>query len=383
MPKPRQKRGNSQHGRKTGRIKAWKVVLCLLLLPAITAGAFLIRYHYLFNALIESKLQHSQGLNQIRIYAAPLVLYPGKSIGCSDLLARIRRLGYQENKSSSGISYYRRLAADKVLIYNDASVPEVANRLVEVSCSEKSLRSIVDQATGAQLERFPLKPELLSNAIDKNREKRRYVSYQEIPQVLINAVLAAEDRRFFSHGGIDPIRIIKAMIVNIRKGQTSQGASTLTQQFVKNYFLSPERTWKRKLADTYMAIMLEKRLSKTQIFELYSNEVYLGQIGSFSIVGFGKAADVFFNKNIQDLTLDEAATLAGIIAAPNRNSPVRYPDRAKMRRDLVLDRMADFGMISSKERDQAKSKPIKVESTSVLNYLDAPYFVDYVQDQLT
>ena len=107
---------------------------------------------------------------------------------------------------------------------------------------------------------------MLSNAIDKNREKRRYVSYQELPQVLINAVLAAEDRRFFSHRGIDPIRIIQALIVDIREGDTAQGASTLTQQFVKNYFLTPERTWRRKFADAYMSILLEQRLSKNGDF---------------------------------------------------------------------------------------------------------------------
>jgi penicillin-binding protein 1B len=233
-----------------------------------------------------------------------------------------------------------------------------------------------------ELDRFSLKPEMLSNAIDKNREKRRLVSYREMPEALINAVLAAEDKRFFSHSGIDPIRILKALIIDIREGETIQGASTLTQQFVKNYFLTPERTWRRKFADAYMSILLEKRLSKTEIFELYSNEVYLGQAGSFSIVGFGEAANAFFDKNIKDLTLGEAATLAGIITAPNRYTPLRYKERATARRNLVLDLMADYQMISDTERDEAKSKPLLVKSTTLLNYSDAPYFVDYVQDLL-
>ncbi len=382
MSLPKAKRNGSKLRRKSGGAKTWKLVLLLLLLPAIVAAAFMLRYYYVFTALIEAKMRDHYRLAETRIYAAPLVLYPGKSINCSDLVARIRRLGYQEDTAGPRISHYRRAHANKVLVYNDSSVPDAPDRLVEVTCSPRELHSITDQATGADLQRFPLKPELLSNAIDKNREKRRYVSYQEIPKVLVNAVLAAEDRRFFSHSGIDPIRIIKALIVDIRAGEAIQGASTLTQQFVKNYFLTPERTWKRKLTDAYMSILLEKRLSKTRIFELYSNEVYLGQMGSFSIVGFGKAADAFFNKSIQDLTLEEAATLAGIIVAPNRNSPLRYGERAKIRRNLVLDRMAEYGMISPSERDGAKSKPIRVESTSILNYLDAPYFVDYVQDLL-
>jgi penicillin-binding protein 1B len=218
---------------------------------------------------------------------------------------------------------------------------------------------------------------MLSNAIDENREKRRFVAYQDLPPVLINAVLAAEDRRFFNHGGIDPIRIIKALIVNAREGETTQGASTLTQQFVKNYFLTPERTWRRKLSDAYMSILLERRLSKEKIFELYSNEVYLGQGGSFSIVGFGEAANAFFDKSVRDLTLEESALIAGIITAPNRYTPLRYRERATARRNLVLDQMAEYGMISAQQCADAKSKPLSVKSFSVLNYSDAPYFVDY------
>src|SRR5262249_11370197 len=150
-------------------------------------------------------------------------------------------------------------------------------------------------------------------------------------------------------------------IIDIREREPLQGASTLTQQFVKNYFLTPERTWRRKLADAYMSILLEKRLSKEAIFELYSNEVYLGQRGSFSIVGFGEAAEAFFHKNVKDVTLAEAATLAGIISAPNRFTPLRYPERAKMRRDLVLDRMAEYEMISPRDRDQAKATAVEVK----------------------
>jgi penicillin-binding protein 1B len=376
------KGGGSKRSRKPGWAKGWKVVLLLLLVPAIAAVAFLIHYYYIFNAFIEAKMKERYRLAENRIYAAPMVLYPGKSMSCADLEARIRRLGYPKNEGGSGASHYQRIRSDRIILYNDASVPDAPGRRAEITCAGNTLRSVIDPATGADLAEFPLKPELLSNAIDKDREKRRFVSYQEIPKVLVNAVLAAEDRRFFSHGGIDPIRILKALIVNIRQGEASQGASTLTQQFVKNYFLSPERTWKRKLTDVYMSILLERRLSKIQIFELYGNEVYLGQMGSFSIVGFGKAADAFFNKSIRDLKLEEAATLAGIIAAPNRNSPLRSRDRARLRRNMVLDQMAEYRMISERERDEAKSKPVAVEPTSILNYSDAPYFVDYVQDQL-
>lgn len=369
-------------GRKRGRFL--KVVFALSCLPAIVVAIFLIRYYYIFNGLIENKLGKGNNLAETEIYAAPVTLYPGKHIAPSDLLARARRLGYVEHTivGTSSVSGYEIGKNDQLTIYNDLSLPADGGRTVEVSWNNNVIRSLKDRVRRTELDSFALKPELLSNVINKNREKRRHVAYRDLPRIVIDAILASEDRRFFSHGGIDPLRIISALIVDIRHGDTVQGASTLTQQFVKNYFLTPERTWKRKISDAYMSILIENRLSKEQIFELYCNEVYLGQRGSFSIIGVGEAAEAFFDKSVRDLTAGEAAMIAGIITAPNRLTPLRYPERAKARRDLVLDLMAEYGMISAKERDQAKAGPLGVKPASIMNYSDAPYFVDYVQDIL-
>ncbi len=382
MPPSKTKRRRSKKRSKKGRSKKLKILALLLLIPAIAIGAFLIHYYYVFNAVIEQKLGGGYSLNHNRIYAAPLVLEPGKIMTCSELEAKVRRLGYRENQGPSRSSYYRVAEADRLVIYNDATVIQNPTHLVEITCSGNAIHAIADPKTGRELEKFTLKPKLLSNIIGENREKRRYVSYRELPQVLVDAVLAAEDRRFFNHKGIDPIRIIKALIIDIREGELIQGASTLTQQFIKNYFLTPERTLRRKLTDAYMSILLERRLSKEQIFELYSNEVYLGQVGSFSIIGFGQAANAFFDKNVRDLTLEEAATIAGIITAPNRHTPLRYQERATTRRNLVLDQMLDADMISRNECKSAKEKPLSVKPATTLDYSDAPYFVDYVQDLL-
>ena len=378
--KRRRKKRKSR--KKSHRSILVKTLLASALIVLVAITAFLVRYYYIFDGIIEMKLGENYRLDETRIYAAPTVLRPGRKISFPELEARIRRLGYQEKSKETGASYYEIPETNRLLVYNAATVPNDPDRSVEITCGGNSIRSIVDTNSKAKLDRFFLKPEMLSNAIDKDREKRLFVSYQELPEVLINAVLAAEDRRFFSHSGIDPIRILKALIVDIRQGEATQGASTLTQQFVKNYFLTPERTLRRKFADAYMAILLERRLSKTQIFELYSNEVYLGQAGSFSIVGFGQAASTFFDKSVKDLTLEEAATLAGIITAPNRYTPLRYKDRAIVRRNLVLDLMAGYEMIADKECEEAKAKPLSVKPASILNYIDAPYFVDYVQDLL-
>jgi penicillin-binding protein 1B len=382
MPSSKSKKRKPTRRRKFPRGKTIKIILLLSLLPAIAVAAFLIRYYYIFDAAIEAKLGNRLSAAATKFYAAPVVLFPGKQMSFVELESRLRRLGYEEDAGIPGISYYRKEADNHLLVYNDSSVPVDPDRLVEIICKGNAIRSIKDRSNWKELDGFSLKPGMLSNAIGENREKRRHVSYRDLPEVLINAVVAAEDRRFFSHSGIDPIRILQALIVDIRAGEKVQGASTLTQQFVKNYFLTSERTWRRKFADAYMSILLEQRLSKTEIFELYSNEVYLGHMGSFGIVGFGQAANAFFNKSVQDLTLEEAATLAGIIPAPNQNTPLRHKDQAKIRRDMVLNLMAEYRMIKPSERDAAKAKPLNVQPSAVLNSSDAPYFVDYIQDQV-
>jgi penicillin-binding protein 1B len=359
-----------------------KVLIGLGLVLAIALGAFLIRYYYIFDGTIEQKLGNRRTIAATRIYSAPTLLRPGKSLSLPELRARLRRRGYEEGNTAPGRAGFRVTGPERLLVRNDASSPVDPGRAAEIRTRGPRIESVLPPDSLTPLESFGLRPELLSNVIDEKREKRREVAYDEIPQVLVDAVLASEDRRFFSHGGIDPIRILKALIVDIRAGEAAQGASTLTQQFVKNYFLTPERTLRRKFADAYMSVLLERRLTKRQIFELYSNEVYLGQVGTFSIVGFGEAANAFFHKNIRELSLEEAATLAGIISAPNRYGPLRYPQRALVRRNLVLDLMAGYGMITPGQRDEAKARPVAVQPTTLLDYSGAPYFVDYVQERL-
>jgi penicillin-binding protein 1B len=378
------KRGKKAPRCRSSKLRLLKIIAIVLSIPAIVIGAFLIRYYYVFNGIIEQKLGKLYNVSQTEIYAAPETLFPGTPLSLAELQSHLHRLNYAKVGAveTAAASSFQIVDHNRLILYNDSTLPEDGNRSVEVTFSKNQIISLADAAQHQPLEKIALKPEMLSNAINENREKRRFVSYRDLPQVLINSVLASEDRRFFSHRGVDPIRIMKALIIDVREGDKVQGASTLTQQYVKNYFLTPERSWRRKFADAYMSILLETRLSKEEIFELYANEVYLGQAGSFSIVGFGEAADVYFGKSVKELALDEAATLAGIISAPNRFAPIRHADRAKSRRDLVLDAMLEYGMITPRERDDAKAKGLVVKSTSAINYSDAPYFVDYVQDIL-
>ena len=217
---------------------------------------------------------------------------------------------------------------------------------------------------------------------ESDRSKRQIVTFDEIPKNLVNAVIAIEDRRFFQHSGVNYFRLMEAASTDILHGHRGQGGSTLTMQLSRGFFLSPEKTVKRKLTEMLIAIELEQKFSKQRIFEMYANQVPMGQRGSFGINGFGEASRAYFNKDMKDLTLPECALLAGIIQRPSYLSPYRHPERALERRNLVLDSMVETGAITREQADHAKATPLKLAAPNV-EASDAPYFVDLVKDQLT
>ena len=210
--------------------------------------------------------------------------------------------------------------------------------------------SLADNTSRGQ---FQLEPQLITNLFDRNREKRRLVHFVDIPPVLVNAITSAEDKRFFHHAGIDPIRLVKALYVDLREGRKEQGASTLSQQLARGFWLDPEKRWTRKLAEAVITVQLEQKLSKEEIFEYYCNMIYLGWRGGFRIHGFGEAAEAYFGKDMRQLTLPEAATLAGMIQRPSVYDPFRHPDRVVERRNVVLMLMRQNGLISEEDYRKA------------------------------
>jgi Membrane carboxypeptidase (penicillin-binding protein) len=201
-------------------------------------------------------------------------------------------------------------------------------------------------------------PTLITNVSDKAREHRRIVRFDDIPKVLVNAVVSVEDKRFFRHEGFDGLRMLKAAYVDIRQGRKGQGASTLSMQLARTLLLSPDKNWKRKIAQVAMAVRLEQKLTKQQIFEYYCNQVYLGRLGTFSVHGFGAASRAYFGKDIHDLTLPEAATLAGLIQRPSYYNPFRNLDRLQERRNVVLLLMRQNGYIGDAEYQQARDSRV-------------------------
>ncbi len=223
---------------------------------------------------------------------------------------------------------------------------------------------------------------LISSLYGEGRRKQRPVRFGELPEHLVNALLAAEDAEFFSHGGLDLGGMMRALYVNLTRMERAQGGSTLTQQFIKNYFLTPEKSLRRKLEEIFLAVLVENRFSKEEIFELYANQVYLGQVGSFAVVGFGQASQAFLGKDVRRLTLPEAALLAGLIQAPNRYSPQRNLDQALKRRDHVLGLMHRKKLISSQQLEQALQAIPGIRRAAGLEAQEAPYFVDLVRREL-
>jgi len=234
---------------------------------------------------------------------------------------------------------------------------------------------------GRPVEIVTLEPEPISSFYGSDREQRDLVSIDEVPEHLMAAIYAVEDRRFEEHHGIDPRRIVGAMLANLRAGGIRQGGSTLTQQLVKNFFLTPERTLRRKLTEALMALIVEARYPKPQILEAYLNEIYMGRRGSTAIHGVGEAARFFFGKSVPDLAVDESALLAAVIQSPNALSPHRHPERAKSRRDLVIGLMAEQDFITPELAEQARARPLSLAAVSLESGQDR-YFLDELARQL-
>jgi penicillin-binding protein 1B len=316
-----------------------------------------------------------------KIYAAPMRIYTGESLSLMDMANHLQRAGYSELDIPGTPGRYVLHGNEIEIRPSSESYFGTKNRLV-VDFSGAEIQKIRSMDNGAALDSAEVEPELLTALFDSSREKRRAISYNDIPKMLRDAVLSVEDRRFFEHPGFDPIRILGAAWADLRHGARVQGGSTISMQVARSFFFSTDRTWRRKVAETIVALELEHRFNKQQIFELYANEIYLGNRGSFAIHGFGEASLAYFNKDLREVTLPEAAFLAGIIHAPNRYSTSeRRPDRAVEARDRALLAMTENGAITAEQATGAKKTPLQIVGGG-LEGSTAPYFVDMVKDHL-
>ncbi|MGQ9896163.1 MAG: penicillin-binding protein 1A [Acidobacteriota bacterium] len=353
--------------------------LALALLPIVIILTY---YYVIFSTMIDQKLRGEVFVRSSGIYAAPARLTKGGPFGKVQILEYLTRVGYVA-QSQAGDTTRGRYILDgnrlDILPSTDVSLAGQRFPSVRIRFNGNTPVNIVELPGQRPLTECWLEPPLLT-ALNKDREKRKIIEFQDLPKVLVQSVIAVEDRRFFDHRGIDLRGLARAIYRNFmdRDGGL-QGGSTITQQLVKNFFLTPERTLSRKLKEVYIAIILETRLTKSQIFQMYCNEIYLGQDGSYSINGFGEAARFYFGKDVIHLTLPEAAFLAGIIRGPGYYSPFKHPERALERRNKVLGDMLEVGCITRAEYDKAKAAPLGVTPRRASSNADAPYYLDYLQ----
>ena len=320
-----------------------------------------------------------------RVYSDVTLLYPGLTIDRPALLRKLHRLDYRPVDNPPRRQGEMRARGDGIELYlHDLQIPDQHRPgfPVRLRFRKEQIMALesLDQR-GGKLPVVALEPEELALFFGPEREKRKLVAVDRLPSDLVHAVLAAEDSRFYRHHGFDPRGIGRALITNLRHLAVRQGGSTITQQLAKNFFLTPERTLRRKIKEVLLALVIEWGYAKSQILEMYLNEIYWGQNGSVSVNGVGEAADFYFGKSPEHLTLGEAATLAGLIKGPNLYSPYRDPDRCRRRRNEVLQAMHSNGWLDAGRLEKGLAEPLAPRSLAPQPRRN-PYFIDYLQGQL-
>ena len=349
--------------------------LVLFTIALAIATDALVRSYTYYSQIIDARLASGYLTSRPGLYAAPRVLQVGQKLSQDKLVKALRRSGYIET-SASNVWSGSYIVNGSTLEIRPGPSTRTKPELVSVIFDGNVIAEL--RGDGIALESFALEPEILANDLSSKGGKREALSFAEIPDVMVHAILAIEDRRFFEHSGVDLSGLTRALLRNVADEELGQGGSTITQQLVKNTYLSPEKTFQRKYAEAMLSLALERRLTKNDIFALYCNEIYLGQRGAVGVRGVKEAARVFFGKELRDISVAEAATLAGMIQSPARYSPVRHVEAARARRNIVLAAMQQNGWITEEQYTSTTAEPVTVAPAPASDNSLAPYFVDYV-----
>ncbi len=351
-------------------------LVALAVAAVIPAGIHVYTSYRDFGQLIDQQIAGGYLKGHAGLYAAPRVIETGSRLSLDDVVSSLQKAGYARNAASNIWSGSYEVAANQIKImprrdtrsYEWAQVSFNKNGVVAISTNtESGLRAVA------------LEPELLTVDASLKTGQQQTVTFPEIPPVMVQAILAIEDRRFFEHNGVDLHGISRAFLNWISNSfKVQQGGSTITQQLVKNTYLTPEKTLERKFNEAMLALALEQRLSKQDIFALYCNEVYLGQRNGVAVRGIGQAARVYFGKDLKDISISEAATIAGMIQSPARYAPDRHPEAAKSRRDQVIRAMARNGAIDSQTAEYESGSPLNLSAFAGETNGFAPYYFDSV-----
>ncbi len=362
------------------RFRVWalrpKTLFCVFCFVVVGVPA-IATYQRLARA-VDARLRFGPLGKSISVYAAPHTLTIGEALDAGQVAAELRQAGYSDSNANPAGHY--RIGADLIEIYPGAESFFRAEP-ARVDFHERHIHRIVILHRNEETDRYSLEPQLMFDVSGQQRQRRRFVHFAETPNVLVSAVLSAEDKHFFHHPGLDLVRVVKAAYVNMKSGRRGQGGSTLTMQLARSLWLDSRKSWTRKVMEGLITLILEQRLSKQEIFEYYANEIYLGEHETFSVHGFGEAARIYFNKDLSQISLSEAALLAGIIQRPVFFDPVRHPERAITRRNVVLALMRQNGYITEAVEKDAAASPSGISPVTP-EQGDAPFFLTLAMDEL-
>ncbi len=380
--KRRSRKGGKRARRRATRSRSrsgWRIALAMVLLLGLLVGA----YSLYLSKTVRVKFDGKRWAVPAKVYARPLDLYAGAAISPAQLKAELRFIGYREVAKVSGPAQWSVRGGRFTIHTRDAFFWDGEERAQRIQVDTAD--GVIDRIRSGdrrEIDLYRLEPALIGSIYPAHNEDRVLVQRGDLPDHLVEALLAVEDRRFFEHRGVDLRGIARALWTNVRAGRLVQGGSTLTQQLVKNFVLSPERSLWRKLNEAFMALLVEARYSKDEILEAYANEIFLGQDGARAIHGFGLGAYFYFNRPLNELRLHETALLAGLVKGASYYNPRRHPQRALERRDLVIDLMQAQGFVSPNEADAARRLPLGVSARGAAHGQRVPAFVDLVRRQL-
>ncbi len=360
---------------------SYKYLILQLLVISLLCG---VAYVVWLDHRVTSEFEGKRWSLPARVYARPLELFIGASITKDELNKVLNSLGYQHVASLNGSGQYRKQANSIRLISRvfDFWDRQEQSKRIRIEFSGGRIQSITNESNAEQLSVFRLEPQLIGKIYPEHNEDRILVPYDEVPIFLVDALVAVEDRNFYRHFGIDLKGILRAMISNITYGGLRQGGSTLTQQLVKNYFLTSDRTFSRKINEVIMAVLLEQHYSKAEIMSAYINEIYLGQHGARGVHGFGTAAEYYFSRPLNELKTEEIALLVALVRGASYYNPRSHPDRALKRRNLTLKLMWQQGYLSSVDANKVIARPLRISEKPSWSSAKYPAFLDLVRRQL-
>ncbi len=361
-----------------------KTLLRLIGKMALAAVVIAVPYVLYLDFTVSTHFEGKRWELPARVYARPLELFQGMRLSPAELGAELSDLGYRRNARLDTAGQFSpgdddlRLVTRAFRFWDSAET----SRKVRVVFEGDSVRELRDFDSGKALDLVRLDPVLIGSIYPSHHEDRVLVQIGEVPPLLIKTLIAMEDRHYHQHYGISPVSIARALLANLRSGRAVQGGSTLTQQLVKNFYLTSERTWWRKFNEAIMALLLEAHYSKDEILEAYLNEVFLGQEGSRAIHGFSLASQFYYGQPLADLKLPQIALLAGMVRGASHYDPRRHPERALARRSLVLDVLADQQLITVDQAKSAKAAPLGVIAKAPSGTSLYPAFMDLLRRQL-